>query len=127
MDTDFYKFIKRLSNNKENHLFLNSKKENMPLVFEVMFHQSKSEFRIFAGNLCNEITDNPVYVEAMSDYIEAGGSLMILLNDFQQAKVYESKVFRRLYMYIKQGKNIRVRKTNDSETFSKIRKNLNIF
>lgn len=51
---------------------------------------------------------------------------MILLNDFQQAKVYESKVFRRLYMYIKQGKNIRVRKTNDSETFSKIRKEINI-
>lgn len=70
MDTDFYKFIKRLSDNKENHLFLISKKENMPLVFEVMFHQSKSEFRIFAGNLCNKITDTSVYVEAMSDSIK---------------------------------------------------------
>lgn len=126
MDTDFYKFIKRLSDNRENHLFLNSKKENMPLVFDVMFHQSKSEFRIFAGSLCNDITNNPIYVESMSDFIEAGGSLMILLNNFQQEKVYESKVFRRLYMYIKQGKDIKVRKTSDSETFAKIKKKLNV-
>lgn len=122
----YYQFIKFLSDNNENHVFLNSEEKNMPIVFDLMFHQSKTEFRIFAGNLCNYTTDSPQYIEAMSDYIESGGKLRILLNSFEEDCAYESKLFRRLYMYIKQGKDIEIRKTNQKPFITKDGKKVDV-
>lgn len=98
----------------------------MPVVFDLMFHQSKEEFRIFAGNLCNQTTDSPMYIEAMSDYIESGGKLRILLNSFEEGKAFESKLFRRLYMYKSQGKDIEIRKTNQRPFITKDGKNVDV-
>ena len=53
----------------------------------------------------------------MSDFIEKGGELRILLNNYNQEKARESLLFKRLAMYAKQNKNIEVKETNAKAFF----------
>ena len=111
--TKYYEFVKKLSERKEDHLFLNSDAEKMSAVFEIMLHSAKDEFRIFAGSLCNDTVDKAEFIESMSDFIEVGGKLRILLNNYNKEEAFHSNLFRRLYYYSSLGKDIKIRLTDE--------------
>lgn len=110
---DYYRFVKELSEKNENYVFFNSDEGKMLSVFSVMFQGASKEFRIFAGSLCNETTDSKSYIEAVSDFLERGGKLRILLNNYNEKKAFQSDLFRRLYYYVTKGKTVKIRTTNE--------------
>ncbi|MDR1919480.1 MAG: hypothetical protein LBQ65_07530, partial [Tannerellaceae bacterium] len=62
--------------------------------------------------LCNQVTASPVYISSISDFIEAGGELKILLSDYSEKKALEvnPNLFRRLAYYISGNRNVQIRK-----------------
>ena len=114
----YYEFVKGLADRKENFVFSNSDAEKMLSVFSVMLNNAEKEFRIFAGSLCNETTEDEKYIEAVTDFLERGGKLRILLNNFNDKAAFKSKLFRRLYYLYTIGKDIRIRTTAEQPYIS---------
>lgn len=109
----YYDFVKGLAERKEDFVFSNSDREKMLSVFSVMFKNAEKEFRIFAGSLCNETTEDAMYIEAVTDFLERGGKLRILLNKYSKVDAFKSKLFRRLYYLSTIGKDVCVRTTDE--------------
>lgn len=93
--------------------FLNSDEDKMKTVYLEMLNNAKSEFRIFAGTLACTVTNSSEYIETLSDYIERGGWLHILLNNYDEDAVLQSQLFKRLAYYKSQGHDIVVKKSVD--------------
>ena len=93
--------------------FLNSDEDKMKTVYIEMLNNATSEFRIFAGTLACDVTNSSEFIETLSDYIERGGFLHILLNDYNKEKVMESQLFKRLAYYQSQKKAVIVKQSAD--------------
>lgn len=106
-------FIAYLAKNGLDKIFLNSDEDKMRDVFIEMFKNSKDVIRIFAGQLCNNVTQGSEYIEALSDFIENGGKLRILLNNFDENKALNSNLFKRLAFYKSRNYNLEIKKTTD--------------
>lgn len=107
----YREYVKLLSNEKINKCFINSDQDHALEVFVQLFKQSKSLVRILAGGLCSEVTNRDEYIEAISNFIEQGGTLNILLNGFDEKKAVDSNLIKRLAYYQLEGKPVYVRKT----------------
>ena len=92
-------FVHNLAEQQINKVFLNSDNDKMLSVFQEMFDHSSTEFRIFAGNLCNEVTGSKEYIESVSNFIEKKGYLYILLNKFRQEQAVNHNLYKRLAYY----------------------------
>ncbi|SEO61754.1 hypothetical protein SAMN02910431_04617 [Bacteroides sp. AR20] len=110
MDT-YRKFVSTLATAHSNRVFLNSDKEHALIVLIELFKNAKSKLRIFAGSLCHHVGNTSEYVEALSDFIERGGSVDILLNNFDIDGAKRSNLFKRLAYYVSEGKPINVKTT----------------
>ena len=109
----FKEFVHQLALANQDFDFLNSDEDKMKIVYMEMLNNSQHEFRIFAGTLACNTTNSPDFVETMSDYIERGGSLYILLNDYKEDIIFQSQLFKRLAFYKLKGRDIVVRKSAD--------------
>lgn len=89
--------------------FLNSDEDKMKTVYVEMLNNAKSEFRIFAGTLACDVTNSSDFIETLSDYIERGGCLHILLNNYNEDAVLQSQLFKRLAYYKSIGRDIVVK------------------
>lgn len=92
-------FVHNLAERNINKIFLNSDNTKMLSVFQEMFEHSNSEFRIFAGDLCNETTGSKEYIESISNFIEKKGCLYVLLNNFHQEQAVLHNLYKRLAYY----------------------------
>ena len=90
---------------------MNSDEDKAIEVMINLFHVSNEEVRIFAGNLCNNVGNNPDYIIALSEFVERGGKLLILLNDFKDELAKSSNLFKRLAYYMSERDSIKVRTT----------------
>lgn len=113
---EYRQFVVSLSqgNNGEgvNRTFLNSDKEKALIVLVELFKSAQNSVRIFAANLCTYVGTEPEYIEALSDFIEKGGEVKILLNNYSEDSVRNSGLFKRLAYYKSEGSNIVVKRTN---------------
>ena len=110
--SDYKDFVKQLSLNEDGRIFLNSDPDHAVVVAEQIFRQSKEEVRIFAKNLCRTIGNAPEYISAISDFIERGGKVRILLNGYEEECAKVSNLYKRLAYYKSLGKDIIVKTTN---------------
>ena len=110
--SEYQAFVHHLAVNRINQRFLNSDEEKMRSVFVELFNGSNSNVRIFAGNLCNGSVETPLYIEALSDFIERKGSLQILLNNYDPEAAKASNLFKRLAYYISEGYSISIKQTS---------------
>ena len=111
---EYNEFVNFLVTKGINKIFLNSDLDKMKAVFTEMFKSATQELRIFAGTLCNDVTDSEEYVETLSDFIEKGGKLRILLNNFDKQKAGKSRLFNRLTYYCSLNEyNIQVKSTKE--------------
>lgn len=109
--TDYKYFVHSLAMNNEARIFLNSDEDKAIVVLVELIQKAQSELRIFAGNLCNSVGDNSEYIIAISEFIEKGGNVKILLNDYKEECAKESNLYKRLAYYIAQNKNICIKAT----------------
>jgi hypothetical protein len=97
---DKYKeFVRFLSENRVRKEFLNSDQEHALSVFINLFGQASKIVRIFAGCLSVELSNRPEYIVAISDFIERGGDVRILLNKYDESLIIKSNLMRRLSYY----------------------------
>ncbi|MBD5297074.1 MAG: hypothetical protein HDS21_03235 [Bacteroides sp.] len=109
---DFKNMVSRLAQLGENRLFLNSSEEHAVVVLSEMFKVAESNIRIFAGCLYEHVGNSPEYIQALSDFIERGGSVKILLNNFNPQEGAKSNLFKRLAYYQELGKSVEIRSTD---------------
>lgn len=98
--------------NGESNLFLNSDEEHALEVLVNIFKEAKSVVRIFAGDLCGHVGCEKEYIIALSDFIDRGGEVRILLNKFKNELVEKSALFKRLAYYQSEGKPVLVKSTD---------------
>lgn len=115
---EYRKYISSLAEKRVNEDFMNSDEEHALEVLVKIFRMSSTTLRIFAHNLCNDVANNSEYVQAISDFIEKGGSVKILLNDFSEEEALSSNLMKRLAFYQLQGKDIIIRTSHDKPFMS---------
>ncbi|MDR1729992.1 MAG: hypothetical protein LBR52_04950 [Prevotellaceae bacterium] len=102
---NYRKFIKHLSNSQSPKEFLNSDEDHALVIFEQLFSQAKKDIRIFAGSLCCDsdknyhVANDSQYISALSEFVERGGKVKIILNDFNPVAAVKSNLMRRLLYY----------------------------
>lgn len=110
--------IHGLSKNNENAMFMNADNEKALAVFVELFHRAQQRIRLFAGSLLNEeVSNNPQYISALSDFLEKDGvKLEILLNEPDEEKMKNTPLCKRLAYFKRSGSDITIRRT-DSKLF----------
>lgn len=110
-DKKYYDFVRSLAMSGENRMFLNSDEDKAVTVLTNLFRISEEEVRIFAGNLCEHVGNQQSYIIALSEFIERGGKLYILLNKYNKELAKSSNLFKRLAYLKAQGKPITIKST----------------
>lgn len=95
----YKKFVTDLASNNINRIFLNSDEEHALAVLVQLFQKAKHEVRIFAGSLCHHVGNKQDYIVALSEFLERGGSLHILLNRYDEISAKTSNLYKRLAYY----------------------------
>lgn len=108
----YYKlFVESQARSGENRTFLNSDEDHALDVLVQLFQLAQNKVRIFAGSLCHHVGNKAEYVIALSEFIERGGTLHILLNAFNEEYARSSNLYKRLAYYKSQGKPVVVKTT----------------
>lgn len=108
----YREFVSNLAKQKIDNTFINSDEEHALEVFVNLFQIANSNVRIFAKNLCSDVSNKPEYVEKLSDFIEKGGNVDILVNGYNKDESINSNLFKRLAYYKSIGKSIVIKSTN---------------
>ena len=111
-EREYKDFVKSLALSNENRTFLNSNEDHAVEVLEQLFQISENEIRIFAGCLCKHVGNRSEYIVALSEFIEQGGTLHILLNAYDEEAARNSNLYKRLAYYIDGGKPVVVKSTD---------------
>lgn len=109
--SEYKEFIHMLSETSDSRIFLNKGPEHAKIVLEQIFRQSKDILRIFAGNLCKIVGNDPSYIDALSDFVKNGGKVRILLNKYDEKLASESNLYMRLAYLKSEGNDIVVKST----------------
>lgn len=110
-EKEYKGFVRSVALSNENRTFLNSDEDHAVDVLEQLFQLSKDEVRIFAGCLCKHVGNRTEYIVALSEFIERGGKLYILLNAYDEDAARKSSLYKRLAYYMADGKPIVVKST----------------
>lgn len=110
-EKDYKDFVRQMASNKENRTFLNSDEDHAVDVLVQLFQISEQEVRIFAGCLCKHVGNRTEYIVALSEFIERGGKLFILLNAYDEEAAKKSNLYKRLAYYIEEGRDVIVKST----------------
>jgi hypothetical protein len=81
---EYKKSIESLANNRDSMIFMNSGNEHAAIVMGNIFKHSKQDIRIFAGNLNGAVSGDDYYQEHLSNFLDSGGKLKILLQEFDK-------------------------------------------
>lgn len=111
-DKKYKDFVHLMAKIGENRTFLNSDEDHALDVLVQLFQLSQKTVRIFAGSLCQHVGNKLEYVIAISEFIERGGELRILLNSYNEELAKSSNLYKRLAYYKSQGKPVFVKTTN---------------
>lgn len=111
---EYREFVHDLIKRGDGRTFLNSDEDHALIVLTELINKAKEELLIFAGSLTGRVGSDPAYIIAISEFIERGGTLNILLNDFQRDSIEakNSRLYRRLSYYQYAGKPVVVKRTN---------------
>ena len=111
LDSKYAQFVKMLALSNDSRIFLNSDEDHALAVLVELFQGAQSCVRIFAGCLCKHVGNRPEYISALSDFIERGGTVKILLNAFDEEAAKDSNLFKRLAYYQSSGNPVYIKKS----------------
>ena len=106
-----------LTESKED--FYNSGNKHALIVLKTMAKYAKNKIKIFAGNLCTEISNDEEYISYLKTFTENGGVIEILLCDYESGSTHFEK---KIYKFIsKHSKNIKIKTTNEQVSIGDIK------
>ena len=117
-EVDYKVFVRHLAETNDPRTFLNSDENHALDVFLSLFQTAKESVRIFAGCLCKHVGNNISYVIALSEFVERGGKLFILLNDYDEEAAKNSSLYKRLAYYASKKMPVCVKKTTARPYFT---------
>lgn len=97
---------------------MNSDSEKRKTMYRELLQSANSNLRFFAGKLCDDITNGEEFVEGISDFIEKGGILEIILNQYDEDLIKSSNLYKRLAFYSAQNYAVSVMTTSMTVTIS---------
>ena len=109
---EYRKHIQYLAKNHIGRTFMNSDEEHAAIVLNSIFKTATTTVRIFAGNLCHHVGTTPGYIESLSDFIDRGGEVRMLLNNCNDEDLRGSNLFKRLAYYKSIDKPVFIKKTS---------------
>lgn len=109
---DYRQFVASLATGDGiNRVFMNSDEDKALVVLVELFKSAKTIVRIFAANLCQHVGNQKDYIEALSDFIEKGGEVRILINQYDKDTAVQSDLYKRLAYYKSEGKPVYLKMT----------------
>lgn len=108
---EYRTLIHQLAEDKNEKVFYNQDAQHAEIVLTEIFEHSKEIIRIFAAQLYENPPISDEYIRKLSDFIERGGKVRILLNKYDETNVLKSELFKRLAFYDLQKKDIQVKET----------------
>ena len=108
---EYKRFVHQLRMNNDVRIFLNSDTDHAIVVLSEIFSQSQDTIRIFASNLCRTVGSSPSYIASLSEFIERGGKVRILLNDYKEELAKDSNLYKRLAYHKSLGKDVIIKTT----------------
>lgn len=112
MELGLYRaLIHQLAITSDGKVFYNKDADHAEIVLTELIEHSKNIIRIFAAQLYEDPPISDEYIRKLSDFIENGGVVRILLNSYDPEKAKRSELFKRLAFYISQEKDVKVKYT----------------
>ena len=90
------------------YLFTNGTRRAILTLIELIRHSAKTICFLTGKMYEDELNDNSV-INALSRYLEAGGSLRILMYNYTKGNIINTPVFRRLAILKEDGRDIEIR------------------
>lgn len=109
---EYRTLIHQLAKNNSTKVFYNQDAQHAEIVLTEIFEKSKDIIRIFAAQLNDNPPVSDEYIRKLSDFIENGGKVRILLNKYEPANILNSELFKRLAFYTLKQKDIQVKETS---------------
>lgn len=112
---DYIQYIKDLADKKQDALFFNTGALHASFVMSTIFDSSKETIKIFAGNLCGQVSDTETYRTSLNHFLSKNGKLQVLLQESKMITSAEPPIFDMLKFYniVKFG-NVEVKKLKGS-------------
>jgi hypothetical protein len=97
----YRKAVEFFAKSKTDNLMFNSGNEHAAIIFSNIFLNSSSCVKIFAGNLHNEVTEKPEYINSIIGFLQQKDSkLDILLDGFDGLDGrQDSQLFKKLFFF----------------------------
>jgi hypothetical protein len=111
LDLLYLKKIELLASNHINEEFYNSNDEHAQIVLTSMVRYSKNIVRVYCGNMCTDVSNDPTYLNEIKIYLtERKGSIYILLCDYKD-HFKEKPIYKLLSQYPLEQVQIKTTKT----------------
>ncbi len=108
----YSKLISELARSRFNKEFICSDNDYTQVVLFQLLKLAKSEIRIFAGDIDDNIINAPECVEILGKFIENGGKLSILLNSYNEYSEKPPTLFTKLADYISEDFEIYIKRAS---------------
>lgn len=109
---EYRTLIHQLAEIDSHKVFYNQDAQHAEIVLNEIFEKSKEIIRIFAAQLNDDPPVSDEYIRRLSDFIEKGGKVRILLNKCDTSNMIKSELFKRLAFYVLKRKDIQVKETS---------------
>lgn len=109
---EYRALIHQLAETSSTKVFYNQDAQHAEIVLTEIFEKSKEIIRIFAAQLNDDPPVSDDYIRKLSDFIERGGKVRIMLNKYEQQNVLKSELFKRLAFYVLKKEDIQVKETS---------------
>lgn len=109
---DYCKDLNLLAKEKVSIQFNNSGKEHAIVVMSKIFETAHKNVKIFAGNFKGDISDNPLYIETLTKYLDEGKNLNVIFEDTPNpnskalSKLKEDKYSKQIHIGIADSQSI---------------------
>lgn len=90
---EYREYVHFLAERELDKVFLNSDENHALIVLTELFKHAKERVRIFAGALVGSVGDDEEYIKDLISFIIRGGSVQILLNNFDHERAKESTLY----------------------------------
>ena len=98
-----------LLNDPRSSFVVTNGDEKAVVTVSLLIKHSKKEIRILTRNQYQSVLNHEMVVNAFSQFLARGGSLQMLLYDYDEKKITEMPLFRRLAVLKEQGRDLEIR------------------
>lgn len=109
---EYIAYIQMLAKGNVDRIYMNSGDEHALIVLIELFKKAANSIRIFAGSLCGSLGDDIQYIYAISNFIDKGGNVKILVTEYNEDKAYNSPLYRQLAFFKDLGKSVEIKHTD---------------